>query len=95
MAEINDDVMSMVRAELDENPDVENKVLFEKATEIDEEIGDLSLRQFHARYPLQVKRQKAQAKSSRTKKSKSSAAKRASTASNHLRKAEARLVRSL
>ena len=77
MADINDDVMAMVRAELEENPDVENKELFEKATEIDEAIGDLSLRQFHARYPLQVKRQKAQAKSSRKKKSKSSAAKRA------------------
>lgn len=78
MAEINDDVMSMVRAELEEDPDVENKVLFEKATEIDEAIGDLSLRQFHARYPLQVKRQKAQAKGGRKKKrkSKSSSAKR-------------------
>ena len=76
MAEINDDVMSMVRTELEKDPDVENKVLFEKATEIDDSIGDLSLRQFHARYPLQVKRQKAQAKGGRKKSSKASSAKR-------------------
>lgn len=76
MAEINDDVMSMVRAELEKDPDVENKVLYAKAQEVDDAIGDLSLRQFHARYPLQVKRQKAQAKGGRKKKSKSSRAKR-------------------
>lgn len=62
MAEINDKVMEMVRKELDKNPDAENAELYEKAKKIDGSIGNLSLRQFHARYPLQVKRQKAQKK---------------------------------
>ena len=55
--------MDMVRQELDQNPDAENKELYEKATKVDSSIEDLTLRQFHARYPLQVKRQKAQKKS--------------------------------
>lgn len=69
MAEIKDDVMAMVRSELEKDPDAENRDLFEKAKGIDDSIGDLTLRQFHARYPLQVKRQKAQ-KANRQKKKK-------------------------
>lgn len=60
MAEVKDKVMDMVRKELEKNPDAENKELYEKATKVDGSIADLTLRQFHARYPLQVKRQKAQ-----------------------------------
>lgn len=60
MAEVKDKVMDMVRKELDKNPDAENRELYEKATKVDGSIADLTLRQFHARYPLQVKRQKAQ-----------------------------------
>jgi hypothetical protein len=60
MAEVKDKVMDMVRKELDKNPDAENRQLYEKATKVDGSIADLTLRQFHARYPLQVKRQKAQ-----------------------------------
>lgn len=60
MAEVKDKVMDMVRKELDRNPDAENRELYEKATKVDGSIADLTLRQFHARYPLQVKRQKAQ-----------------------------------
>lgn len=78
MAEVKDEVMEMVREELDRNPDVENKDLYEKATEVDSSISDLTLRQFHARYPLQVKRQKAQ-KSGGGKKTKATT--RAKTAS--------------
>lgn len=70
MAEIKDEVMKMVRKELEKNPDVENKDLFAKATKIDGSIEDLTLRQFHARYPLQVKRQKAQKSGGRKKKRK-------------------------
>ena len=70
MAEVKDEVMEMVREELKKNPDAENRDLYEKATEVDSSIADLTLRQFHARYPLQVKRQRAQEKgrSSRKKK---------------------------
>lgn len=88
MAEIKDDVMKMVRKELDKNPDAENKDLYAKATEIDDSIDELTLRQFHARYPLQVKRQKAQKsrggkkktkkKSSTSRKSKARGRKRSS-----------------
>lgn len=70
MAEIKDEVMKMVRKELEKDPDVENKDLFAKATKIDSSIEDLTLRQFHARYPLQVKRQKAQKSGGRKKKRK-------------------------
>ncbi len=55
----NPDVMEMVERELRENPDVSNEDLKPKAEEIDEEIEDLSARQFNARYPLQVKRKMA------------------------------------
>lgn len=52
----NPDVMEMVERALRENPDVSNSDLKLKAEEIDEDIADLSARQFNARYPLQVKR---------------------------------------
>ena len=71
MAEVKDAVMDMVRKELEENPDAENKDLYEKATKVDDSIADLTLRQFHARYPLQVKRQRAQKKSGKSRKRKS------------------------
>lgn len=59
-AEKKDEIMEMVRQRLSEDPDAENKDLYAKATEIDPSVDDLTLRQFHARYPLQVKRQMAQ-----------------------------------
>lgn len=49
--------MQAVRETLDANPDAETQELFERAKEADASIEDLSLRQFNARYPLQVKRQ--------------------------------------
>ena len=52
----NPDVMEMVERELREDPDVSNRDLKLKAEEIDEDVEDLSARQFNARYPLQVKR---------------------------------------
>lgn len=72
MAEVKDKVMDMVRKELDKNPDAENKELYEKATKVDGSIADLTLRQFHARYPLQVKRQQAQKSSGGSRKRSSS-----------------------
>lgn len=76
MAEVKDKVMDMVRNELEKNPDAENKDLYEKATKVDGSIGDLTLRQFHARYPLQVKRQKAQKKRGGKRKKKASSSTR-------------------
>mgnify|MGYP006296856447 CR=1 FL=1 len=59
----NPDVMEMVERELRENRDVSNRHLKRKAEEIDEGISELSTRQFHARYPLQVKRKLSSVKS--------------------------------
>jgi hypothetical protein len=56
MAATNERVMDMVRREIDKNPDVKSQDLFEKAKRIDSGINNLSIRQFHATYPLQVKR---------------------------------------
>lgn len=59
MAETNQKVMAMVEAELKKNAKATNEALFEKAQKIDKAVGKLTIRQFHARYPLQVKRRKA------------------------------------
>ncbi len=56
MAEQNEQVMAMVRRELERRPDVDLRELYARAQEIDPAIGDLDIRQFNARYPLQVKR---------------------------------------
>lgn len=61
MPATNPRVMDMVREELAKNPDITNEELFEKAKAIDPEIANLSMRQFNARYPLQVKRAQGRA----------------------------------
>lgn len=55
----NPDVMEMVEETLRDDPDYSTKDLKLKAEEIDGDIEDLSIRQFNARYPLQVKRRLA------------------------------------
>jgi hypothetical protein len=67
-AEKNPDVMEMVRKAIENDPDVETAALFEKAREMDSSLEDLSLRQFHARYPLQVKRKLSSARKKKDKK---------------------------
>lgn len=59
MAASEDKVMEWVQKQLKKNPAVSNQELFAKAKEIDPAVGELSLRQFHAKYPLQVKRKLA------------------------------------
>jgi hypothetical protein len=56
VADANSQVMDLVRAEIQKNPDISNQELLEKAKAVDKSIGKLSARQFNARYPLQVKR---------------------------------------
>lgn len=63
MANVDEKVMAMVEAELAKNPDTGSSDLFEMAKAEEPSIGELSLRQFHARYPLQVKRRAAAAAS--------------------------------
>lgn len=62
MANTADAVMAMVEEELKKNPSVSSEELFQKAKQLDESISQLNIRQFHARYPLQVKRRAAAAK---------------------------------
>jgi hypothetical protein len=51
-----DKVMALVEQELAKNADATVDDLFEKARAVDKSVGKLTKRQFHARYPLQVKR---------------------------------------
>ena len=51
-----DAVMQFVEKELSKNPNIETSDLHEKAKSVNASVGKLSLRQFNARYPLQVKR---------------------------------------
>ena len=56
MAATDEKVMRLVERELLKAPGASVGDLFEKAKKASRAIGSLSLRQFHARYPLQVKR---------------------------------------
>lgn len=57
MAQSDDKLMAFVQAEMKKNPDISTKDLFEMAKASLAEAKELTMRQFHARYPLQVKRQ--------------------------------------
>lgn len=63
-------VMSMVEKELAKNPDASVDELYEKAKKVDKSVAELTKRQFHARYPLQIKRRKSRSKPARGKKKK-------------------------
>lgn len=57
--EIDEDVLEMVRRQLDRDPPPSTAALYGRAARINSDIYDLSLRQFHAKYPLRVKREQA------------------------------------
>lgn len=57
--ELDEDVLAMVREQLDRDPPPSTTALYGRAAAINSDIYELSLRQFHAKYPLRVKRQKA------------------------------------
>lgn len=61
MAETSEKVMEMVRQAIEKKPDIATDELYQRAQKVDASIADLTLRQFHARYPLQVKRKMAAA----------------------------------
>ena len=54
-------VMEFVERTLEADPNVSNGDLFAGAREIDPSVAELTARQFHARYPLQVKARLARA----------------------------------
>ncbi len=57
--ELDEDVLAMVRRQLDRDPPPSTAALYGRAARINRDIYDLSLRQFHAKYPLRVKREQA------------------------------------
>jgi hypothetical protein len=59
MAQTDPKVMAFVETALKKNPKIGVQELFDGAKKLSRPIGKLSKRQFHARYPLQVKRRKA------------------------------------
>ena len=59
MANTDDAVLAAVADALKERPDASVEDLFDLAKKISPDIAALSKRQFHARYPLQVKRKLA------------------------------------
>lgn len=63
-------VMAMVEKELKKNPDVSVDELQEKATSVNKDVASLTARQFHARYPLQIKRRMAAKSGPKTEKKK-------------------------
>lgn len=62
MAETDPRVMSLVEAALEKNPAVSVQDLYDMAKKKKRSISSMTLRQFHARYPLQIKRKKNKAK---------------------------------
>lgn len=69
MAEIDGKVLEAVEAALKENPKATVDELREVALKVNSTVGDLTKRQFHARYPLQVKRKLSPPKPRRAKRS--------------------------
>ncbi|HEX9107451.1 MAG TPA: hypothetical protein VF832_09485, partial [Longimicrobiales bacterium] len=76
MAKDDTRVEDFVREELQKNPHATTAELFEKAKKLDRTVGKLSIRQFHARYPLQVKRQAAALRPRRRRRARSKPADR-------------------
>ena len=60
MAKSDEKVMALVEEELKKKPDASVDELYEKAKAAEPSVGQLTYRQFNARYPLQVKRKKSQ-----------------------------------
>lgn len=73
MADVDAKVMKFVEDTLKKSPKIQLEDLFTKAKKVSSSIRRLSKRQFNARYPLQVKRRRAQS----TRKSGGGAKKRA------------------
>lgn len=76
MADVNEKVMAFVEEALRDDPQQKSSALFEEAKKIDPSIAELSSRQFHAQYPLQVHRRNAPTKPKRSRKRPSGKAKR-------------------
>ena len=88
MAETDPKVMSLVEAALAKDPAVSVQELYDMAKKSKRSIRQMSLRQFHARYPLQIKRKKGNAARKRRRATgapqyRAGAARRAKSATPH------------
>lgn len=79
MADTDPKVMAYVEKALAKDPDASGEALFEGAKKINRGISRMSRRQFHARYPLQVKRRAAGGRRKPSGKRKASARRKPST----------------
>lgn len=70
MAEIDSKVLEAVESELAKNPRSTVDELFEIAKRVNGAVAALTKRQFHARYPLQVKRKLSPGKARRGRRAK-------------------------
>lgn len=59
MAKRNEQVLDRVRQELNRKPDLGSRDLYEKLQDMDSSIKEGTLQQFHARYVLPIKRERA------------------------------------
>ncbi|CAN5628908.1 hypothetical protein BH23GEM11_BH23GEM11_00100 [soil metagenome] len=78
MAKNEQKVMAFVEKELAANPGITTRDLFEKAKKADAGVNTLSLRQFNARFPLQIKRKQSLAKPGRKRASEKGGSRRRS-----------------
>lgn len=67
MAERIEKVYDRIRQELQKNPALGSRDLYEQAQQLDKSIGEDTLQQFHARYVLPVKREQSGKKGGRTR----------------------------
>ena len=88
-----DKVMQLVEKELKINPKATAKELQQKAKAVSEAVGKLSVRQFHAKYPLQVRRQLAPKKPRRAAPKAKAAAKKPRRAAPKARAARGQVNR--
>jgi hypothetical protein len=65
MSKNNAKIVALMESELGKNRGVATSDLYDMAKKLDASIGKLSLRQFHARYPLQIKRRQNRGRPSR------------------------------
>ncbi len=89
MAKVDDRVMKMVAEELSKSPKASSSDLFQKVKSVIPTIEELTLRQFHARYPLQVKRRAKQEKAAASKARKPTTARVKKVAAPRTRRAAA------
>ena len=82
-----DKVMQLVQRELKKNPKATTTELYAKAKKAHRSVSRLSIRQFHAKYPLQVKRKAASKKPRKTRAKKRAAAPRGAPVSEAKRQA--------